>query len=330
MVAAYLRADRFDVLSRVVYDWRLRAEGTSTGQQKHDLANLLQRIAVKATARDLVWREASPAVQAAWVGRVLDIDFPPYVEKALDADENYRRALQQALQTYVGLATREAWSHVRVRQKVRTYLASQGAWEVLATAERVFDDQGSIPPTAVRDGSVVLKTSPTAGTAVTIPDDLLELAASESRLQVCLSSCERSGTTSLRLTGWAVIRAVDLSNRRPSIKLWLWNESKSRRLDVSVTELPTPEATAWVGWRHGSFEPAGFEATIDLVDATSAPAAWRLCASVEVDGVIRQGGVHDAVSSSSASRDALRLLKVRVGKSVVRPGMDRQHGFGFW
>lgn len=328
MVAAYLRAERFDVLSRVVYDWRLRAEGTSTGQQKHDLANLTQRIAVKATARDLVWREGSPAVQAAWVGRVLDIDFPPYVEKALDADETYRRTLRRALQAHIGLATREAWRHVRVRQKVRTYLAAQGAWDVLATAERVFDTQGSIPPTVIRDGSVALATSPTAGTSVTIPDDLLELAASESRLQVCLADC-RADSGGLHIVGWAVIRGVDLSHRRPSIRLSLEHEAAPGRLQLPAVPIEAPEATAWVKWPHGSFDRAGFHATLDpswLKAMTPGDRSWQVRAVVDVDGVVREGGVHHALLGRPKRSAMLTGCQIRLGSARIAPAFDAERG----
>lgn len=330
MVAAYLRARRFDVLSRVVYEWRLRAEGTSTGQQKHDLANLTTRIAVKAEARQLVWREASPRVRAAWVGRVLDIDFPPYVVKALVADDTYRRTLQEALATYVGLASPEALAYVRVRQKIRTRLASQGAWSALKVAEDVFDEQGSIPPTTIRNGSVVLAASPLAGTGVALPEEVLELGRSESRLQVCLASCEVVDRHVLRLTGWAVIRAVDLTTRTPAIRLALVADA-GRRVELAVDPVSLPEATTWVNWPHGSFDRAGFRTDINLDELGSGMdgfVAWHLRAHVEVDGLVRDGGVYHAVGGSSASRDAVGRLELSTGRVVGEPSFDRQHGFG--
>lgn len=330
MVAAYLRGRRFDLLSRVTYEWRLRPDGTSTGQQKHTLANLEARIAVKANARKLVWREATPAVRAAWLGRVLDIDFPPYVEQALTADETYRRTLSDALAIYVDLASPDVLQYVRVRQKIRTYLAAQGAWTALAAADRVFSEQGSIPPTDIRDGSVVLAESPALGTGVRLPDELLELGRSECRLQVCLAECDAVGATRLQLTGWAVIRAIDVSFRMPSIRLALVDEAASRRIELPVHRMSLAEATEWVNWPHGSFDHAGFRTEIDIAALVSRPrrsAAWRLRAEVEVDGVVRQDGVHHAVAGSSASRAALEHRQIRLRGVVATPGFDPEHGF---
>lgn len=330
MVAAYLRSRRFDVLSRVAYEWRLRPDGTSTGQQKHALANLEARIGVKADARKLVWREATPVVRAAWLGRVLDIDFPPYVEQALTADDTYRRTLTDALATYVRLATPEVLRYVRVAQKVRTYLAAQGAWTALAVVERVFAEQGSIPPTVVRDGSVVLAQSPALGTGVTLPDDLLELGLSEYRLQVCLAECDTVGGTRLQITGWAVIRAIDLSFRMPSMKLSLVGEGAFHRIDLPLDRISLPEATEWVNWPHGSFDHAGFRTEIDVAALVSGPrraGVWRLRAQVEVDGVVREDGVYHAVAGSSASRAALERGQVRLGGVLAAPAFDPEHGF---
>lgn len=329
MVAAYLRG-RFDLLSRVTYEWRLRDEGTSTGQQKHDLANLEQRIRVKAKARELVWREGAPPVRAAWVGRVLNIDFPPYVEQALRADDGYRRTLQQALTTYVDLASAEALTYVRVRQKLRTYLGARGRWDALRGVEEVFEELGSIPPTTVRGGKVLLLRSLFERIQAEIPDELLALSRSECRLQVCLTGCESVGPRTVRLSGWAVIRAVDLSDRDPSIRLTLIDEGESHAVQLAVERVDRPEATAWVNWPHGSFRRAGFSADLDLeqlVGDEGLAQRWRLHARVQLDGLARENGVYHALEGSSATRAALAGRRIQIGRMIARPVFDREHGF---
>ena len=83
MLTAYVRARTFDVLQKVTYHWRIREDLTSTGQQKARIANLRDRIAVKEQAHELLVAEASEAVYAAWVGRTLEVDFPPFLPHAL-------------------------------------------------------------------------------------------------------------------------------------------------------------------------------------------------------------------------------------------------------
>src|SRR5690606_33353598 len=82
MLAAYVRARRFDVLAKVTYNWRVREDRTSTGQQKHNVENLLDRIAVKEEAHEMLAEEASRLVYDAWVARAIEVDFPAFISHA--------------------------------------------------------------------------------------------------------------------------------------------------------------------------------------------------------------------------------------------------------
>ena len=62
MLSAYVRAEKFDILSGTTYNWRIREDLTSTSQQKASLENLLDRIAVKEEAYEMLVAEAPPAV----------------------------------------------------------------------------------------------------------------------------------------------------------------------------------------------------------------------------------------------------------------------------
>lgn len=329
MVAAYLRARRFDLLTRVVYEWRLRDDRTSTGQQKHALANLLQRISVKATTRRMVEEEGSPAAWAAWLGRVLDIDLPPYIDHALRGDAEYRSTLADVLSTYSGLGTGASLSYVRVQQKVRTWLAARGSWSDLETAQRHFRELGSIPPTVVHDGRIFIDDRLVGGISTPIPPERAELGRSESRLQVCVLRAEWVGPARLRLTGWAVIRGIDLTRRQPRLSLRLEAADGSAMRELSAEPTHVPEATRWVNWAHGRFDDAGFRTTIDMADLArdaDAPRDWRLRVRVEVDGVVREGGVHHSVAGSSGSRGAISPEPSARGRRLVVPHYDGEHG----
>ena len=327
IVAAYVRASRFDILSRVVYDWRIREDQTSIGQQKHQISNLEARVAVKDEARNVVWTEASEPVRAAWVGRVLDTDFPPFIDHALRSDDAYRGLLSQTLAAYLDLAGPESMSYVRVQQKVRTFLVSRGAWEDVEAAQAFFRDWGSIPPTEVRGHAIVIGSDLQRAIRTKLPPSFLELSRTESRMQVCLIHAEWIEPSMLQLTGWAVIRGIDLTNRTPELDLTLVRAG-ANGLPVPVEMVHLDEATEWVNWRHGAFARAGFTAIIDAGELTKTrPAAdWRLAARVAVDAIEREGGVHHAVAGSSASRAAIRSQRIDATVIAV-PHFHPVHGF---
>lgn len=323
MVAAYLRARRFDVLSRVIYDWRIREDRTSIGQQKHDIANLEERITVLRQAEALVEEEASEEVQATWVGRVLDIDLPPYINHALRAGDAYRDALQAAMAHYSAMAATDADVRVRVQQKVRTHLVARGRWADLERAQQIFRRQGSIPPTTVRDGHVAMADDLSKELSIPLPARMLVLSASESRLQVCAERAEWLTASTLRLSGWSVVRGLDLSQRKPRLAAWLV-ATDGRRTELPVEQVASPAATRWVGWTHGSFDAGGFRMLIDA-EELQGDGPWRLELRMEVDGVVRVGGVHHAVAGSSASRGSIGQLATAVGARLV-PRFDAEHG----
>ena len=329
MVAAYLRAERFDLLKRVVYTWRIRDDGTSTGQQKHQLRHLTDRVEVKRRTRALVEREGSPAVQAAWIGRVLDLDFAAYLDPALRADDEYRRTLREAYATYEALAPPEAMAHVRVRQKVRGHLAALGAWDLVDRAGIAFAERGSIPPTRIVDGTVRIDDPLDGGADAALAPETLELSRNETRLQACGLHAEAAGPTSWQLTGFAVVRGVDLDRCRVERRLWLESADGAVRVDLDVDDLDLTEATAWVAWPHGSFDRAGFRTVVDVGDLLARGPhvkEWRLRIRLEVDGIVREGGLHHAVAGSSASRAAIAHSRLAIGDGVVEPHYDAEHG----
>ncbi|MFC6345120.1 glycosyltransferase family 2 protein, partial [Nocardioides hankookensis] len=138
MLAAYVRAERFDVLARVTYQWRMREDQTSTGQQKAVLQNLLDRITVKEEAHDLLRAEASEATYDAWVGRCLDIDFPPFLPHALVGTDDYRDALATTYRLFLDRATERALRTVRHDRAVRAWLCAERRWDDLDLADEHF------------------------------------------------------------------------------------------------------------------------------------------------------------------------------------------------
>src|SRR6478752_4469338 len=187
MLAAYVRADRFDVLSRVTYQWRMREDQTSTGQQKAALQNLLDRIAVKEEAYDLLRAEASEATYDAWVGRCIDIDFPPFLPHAMTGSDDYRDALATTYRTFLDRATPRALSTVRHHRAVRAWLCAERQWDALAVADEHFRE--SRQP-AVRLRGDRLFAVPDLPSAVTdlVPPELWALADSETALRTGLRS----------------------------------------------------------------------------------------------------------------------------------------------
>ena len=77
---AYVRG-RFDVLRAVVYDWRIREDGTSITQQKSDPADLHDRLQVKNRVATIIAEQADDDVRQRWLAKAVGFDLRPYFEQ---------------------------------------------------------------------------------------------------------------------------------------------------------------------------------------------------------------------------------------------------------
>ncbi|MET3961451.1 glycosyltransferase involved in cell wall biosynthesis [Marmoricola sp. OAE513] len=294
MLAAYVRARTFDVLAEVTYNWRIREN--STGQQKARLQNLLDRIEVKEEAHALLQAEASDFTYDVWVARCLEVDFPPFVGRALDGDDTYRATLAAAYRTFVERATDRAWDRVRVATKVRAHLVATERWDDVVAAMTYFISVNQVPPTRVTDG-VLVAVLPDAPWAAGLPPHLLRMADLESHFQGVVEKVRRDGTA-LEVVGWMRHRGLDAP--APEISLEL--RSGEHRVPLGLENLVLPQANLWAPLPTSGCAHAGFRARIPLEQLRATAGPWSLVGSTTTDGLTSTGDFHYAVPGSSAER----------------------------
>ena len=328
MVAAYVRARSFDLLARTVYHWRYRENLSSDSQQKQQLGNLRDRLAVKTEAGAMLAAEASPAVCAAWLGRVLDTDLAAYIDFALIADNDYRATLRAAFEHYLSQAEERSLGHVRVLQKIRGHLVAQGRWDDLVAVQRWFREVGAMPRTQVVDGRVYLDPLDEPLRRLGLPTAVLELAWHETDLRACLATATWLDAGTLEVTGWAFIANVDLSIEPPSLSVRLTGRQTGQTAIVDLDLVSMPEATRWSAQRQARVDRAGFRARLDAgALAGFRPEVWQLEITVRTHGIERHGLVFDAIAGSSASPALLTASRPAGTDVIVLPRFDAASGF---
>ncbi len=320
MLAAYVRARRFDVLSRTTYHWRIREDNTSTGQQKARLENLLDRISAKEEARDLLLAEASTRTYDAWVARTLDIDFQPFLEPALSAGDMYRNVLGAACRTMFDRASAEALGMVRFNAKVRAWLAATGQWRALVEADEHFRAEGRLPPAVVVDGRIVAREDG-VGLPDLVPHRLRELSVHETELWAAVRDVRPDADGNVEIVGFAAIRGLDESTPPAGLAAWLEGPDGERRT-VSVVPADEPSADLTVTDPQADHRGAGFRVAVDprTLAALTPGTRWNLVLRVERDGVLREGGLHEAVPYSPAQD--LRAIDVDADGRSLRVLVD--------
>jgi CDP-glycerol glycerophosphotransferase len=333
MLTAYVRAKRFDILARVTYNWRIRENRTSTGQQKADLENLLDRITVKEEAHDLLTAEASDFVYDTWVGRTLEVDFPPFVRHAVTGPDSYRNILAATYRTYLDRATPRALDLVTVRQKVRGHLAAQERWDDVTRADTWFEDVGLTPPAHAEDGpdgrQVVADEQPDAFLQG-LPDAVRRLSPLECHFHGVLSRVawgpSYAAPATVQLTGWAVRRGLGV--RGPAtLRAWLVDSTSGETVKVPVESVNLPEANIWGQQRFAPYDGGGFEVSVDCSTLPARVSSWHLRVETTYDGVTSVGPIVERMPRSSAHRPSGTVVELEGRVASVRTRWDAGHGF---
>jgi CDP-glycerol glycerophosphotransferase len=329
MVTAYVRASSFDLLSATTYNWRIRENETSIGQQKHQTNNLRDRVAVKDMAWEVVSREATPQVVAAWLGRVLDIDLSLFVEFAIPNNDEYRDVLQAAARRFIERTDARAWHHVRIDRKLRVALAAAGQWEQADRVIEYFRLNGAIPKTRVVDGRITADL-PFAD-ELSVEPELFDLSEHQTSLSACIQRAIWREDGRLEVSGWAFIRAIDLTNTAPNLVAYLVNPATEERVPLDLEAFSSTYITRWANHPNHRYDCAGFKTVVDvdsLLQADSKVSArWQLIVRVESQGVTREGPVRSIVRPGLAMRMTARPLADMDGASRIIPVMDETLGF---
>jgi glycosyltransferase involved in cell wall biosynthesis len=95
-------AGSFDVLSDVVYHWRIRTDGTSISQQRAAVADLRDRWVTKRLSLDAVRAHSDDRVTEIFIDRVLAGDLWRYFVHLPDADDEWWRLLREGVLEFWG------------------------------------------------------------------------------------------------------------------------------------------------------------------------------------------------------------------------------------
>lgn len=153
LTRALVAAASIDVLTEVVYDWRIRADGSSITQGRARLEDLVDRVATKRDSTAVVESLGDAEVSRTWFEEVLPIDLWEYFRASLVAGDEYWERLVAAMQEFWPAESRGfERSALPVQQRLMGALVTRGRRTDLAAVIEAIDAHGVHP----RDGSDVV------------------------------------------------------------------------------------------------------------------------------------------------------------------------------
>lgn len=307
---AYLTARTFDVVRPAVYNWRIRSDGSSITDGRHDVVDLADRVRTKRTALQTVRALADPTVQTVFRERVLPGDMWRYFANVPGCSDEYWDALHAAV--------REFWrdgalarSRLTPSNRLAGWLVGQGRRR---DAEAVIRDAAmrTTTETVVANDEVLaalpLWDDPEAG----VPLDLYRLRPDELGWDAVLVQT-RVEHQALCVRGRARLSRAQVGDALVQIALTAGD-------GTTITSGRTPAEA--------------FEARFDLravlsrwpPDVRDAPRVWRASVQWETHGLRHDGpltriaGPPDAGPSDDVPRP---LASATIAGSPVDIGFDR-------
>lgn len=319
MLQALLRADRFDVLNRITYNWRMRDDGASTGQQKHSTANLRDRLVSVEQAR-AVMADQPAVVLRAWQARVLDIDLAPYLPHAAAADDEYRTLLAGAYADFLTAADAATLAGVRLDRKVLGWLATQGRWAEFERAAVALRERSG-PPACEVVGDALRPVHPPAG-ITDLPEELRRLGSSETVLVAPLRVVG-AGAGVLTVHGVARVPGLDTAeNSRIGLEVTLLRGED--RVPAVVTRHHDPGVDLTTDDEETSYVGSAWTATVDLTDPRAAQVgdgagAWQVEVELRAGDLVRRGPVQGHLPGSRGSDPGPVTVDLADGPVTVTP-----------
>lgn len=154
MTRAYLTADAFDVVRPVVYNWRIRIDGSAITDARHDLQDLTDRVVTKRTSLETVAKLGSATTRDVFREWVLPGDMWRYFAHVPGCSDEYWNLLHAAV--------REFWtddaltrSPMTVANRLAGWLVGQGRRRQAAVLARFIQQCHGHPATMIAGGDVI-------------------------------------------------------------------------------------------------------------------------------------------------------------------------------
>jgi len=304
-----LRARSLDVLSATVYEYRAREDRSSISQQTDSMPDLRDRVLAWQTSRDVLLREASEPVYAAWLQTLFSTHFHWYLDNDSVEDVEYWKFLSEAVRDLAQDASEQVWRRTPPTRRVAVELARRGLHDELVELRRRGGKRAESWPVRVRPDGLVLELPGQGPDGPGLDDDLFLLPVEQLAVRSALHRVtwlpDATGPGAdrvLQVDGYAYLPHLDLREHPTDIALALRDRATGEVLPLRVQRVDDPALRPPGTSEHADHGASTFTAQVDLRDLVAAGRrAWVLEASVTTAGFTVTGPVTDLGRTGSAA-----------------------------
>lgn len=308
----FARARSIDVLSEVVYAYRMRDDSSSISQQTASLKDLRDRVSAWQATRAALRTEDSPNLYRAWLQTLFSAHFHWYLNSGGTSDDTYWHELQEAVRELTEDVPQEMWDNSAPADRVMLQLARldrrHDAQEFVRRGGR---NKGFWPSRVTPEGvqlELPLFDDPT------LADDLFLLRPEQLTLGHAVESFRWLGDHEhgvAEISGWAYLTKVDLTDRDSTATLLLRNQRTGAEVEVPTTKAERAQFSPPVDDDWCDYDAGTFVARVDIGEITARGEfadLWTMLLRVESAGFTVTEPVTQLVRSGSAGVISARTM----------------------
>jgi CDP-glycerol glycerophosphotransferase len=341
---AYVRASSFDVLSRVLHNWRVRDDRSSITQQLAEVKDLRARLDAAHASLAELDRPGFERPREVRLAHYLGNDFPMSIKAAQHGNDEFWEMLREGLTKLTAQITPDVWERVSAQHRVATELVIEDKRADVEWFMGLGHNNPKSSPTVIRNGRVYLDTEVRHALGMPLTDPLLALADHQLSLITATRRAHWTGDGRLEIEGWAYIYNVSLADVGTTVRAWCQEIDGPRSVPLDVAPRPTVDVTAASKHRYADYEKSGFVTWVDprvlwQRHRSADRADWQVMIQVTSAGISRDGLLRGIDSSSSAGRlaahffgrhQAVPRYTTRDGLAIaitpIRCALDRANG----
>ena len=225
---AYVAAASFDVLAKVLYNWRFRDDRSSISQQTADVRDLRARLNAAYQSLAELDRPGFSRAREVRLAHYLSNDFPLSIKAAQRGDDEFWEVLREGLTRLTDQITPFVWARVSAQHRVATMLVIENRRAEATWFVGLGHNNPKHSPTVAQGGRVYFDSEVRQVLGMELTDPLLALADHQLNLITATRRVFWTADDLLQVEGWAYIDNLSLDDTNPKIKAWAQPDRRPR------------------------------------------------------------------------------------------------------
>lgn len=204
----YTQGIPFDILTDVVYRWRLRDDGSSITQNKSDVDDLRQRLGVARTVRTIIDACDSERLTDYWYGKLLCEDLFYYYREVPRAAPDFWHVLVEGVSEFFEGKDSNVLNAWPFERRLLALAAARADYRAFETVLLESLERGTSPAVVIEDGQVVYTLPSLTAFESPVPENLRAVATEDLKEIIEIDRVSYGEDGALELEGFAYISGM--------------------------------------------------------------------------------------------------------------------------